>query len=86
MAGNAHPAGIATAPRCNVALCADVFAARRVLKEPRQDRRHLTPGQQAAIVASVQDWERAHPNGGDKKPDQVSQKALEPKTTKDRSR
>lgn len=28
-------------------------------------RRHLTPGQQAAIVASVQDWSKAHKPGGD---------------------
>lgn len=28
-------------------------------------RRHLTPGQQAAIVASAQDWAKAHARGGD---------------------
>jgi ParB-like chromosome segregation protein Spo0J len=28
-------------------------------------RRHLTPGQQAAIVASAQDWSKAHMRGGD---------------------
>ena len=27
-------------------------------------RRHLTPGQQAAIVASAQDWASAHHQGG----------------------
>lgn len=30
-------------------------------------RRHLTPGQQAAIVACVQDWAKAHSHGGDRK-------------------
>lgn len=33
-------------------------------------RRHLTAGQQAAIVASAQDWERAQGRGGDRKSDQ----------------
>jgi len=33
-------------------------------------RRHLTPGQQAAIVASAQDWTRAQANGGDRRSDQ----------------
>jgi hypothetical protein len=33
-------------------------------------RRHLTPGQQAAIVASAQDWTRAQGVGGDRKSDQ----------------
>lgn len=33
-------------------------------------RRHLTPGQQAAIVASAQDWTRAQSAGGDRKSDQ----------------
>ena len=33
-------------------------------------RRHMTPGQQAAIVASAQDWARAQGNGGDRKSDQ----------------
>ncbi|CAG9241114.1 hypothetical protein BDI4_100052 [Burkholderia diffusa] len=28
-------------------------------------RRHLTPGQQAAIVAAAQDWAQAHGRGGD---------------------
>ena len=35
-------------------------------------RRHLTPGQQAAIVASAQDWSRAHGLGGDRKSDQAA--------------
>jgi len=35
-------------------------------------RRHLTPGQQAAIVASAQDWSRAHSIGGDRKSDQAA--------------
>lgn len=30
-------------------------------------RRHLTPGQQAAIVASAQDWANAQTHGGDRK-------------------
>lgn len=30
-------------------------------------RRHLSPGQQAVIVASVQDWARAYGHGGDRK-------------------
>lgn len=29
-------------------------------------RRHLTPGQQAAIVACVQDWAKAHTHGGNR--------------------
>jgi len=33
-------------------------------------RRHLTPGQQAAIVASAQDWANAQKHGGDRKSDQ----------------
>jgi len=33
-------------------------------------RRHMTPGQQAAIVASAQDWSKAHERGGDRKSDQ----------------
>lgn len=33
-------------------------------------RRHLTPGQQAAIVASAQDWAKAQDHGGDRKTDQ----------------
>lgn len=33
-------------------------------------RRHLTPGQQAAIVASAQDWAQAQGRGGDRKSDQ----------------
>jgi hypothetical protein len=35
-------------------------------------RRHLAPGQQAAIVASAQDWSRAHSVGGDRKSDQAA--------------
>ena len=33
-------------------------------------RRHMTPGQQAAIVASAQDWMKAHRHGGDRRSDQ----------------
>lgn len=33
-------------------------------------RRHMTPGQQAAIVASAQDWASAHGRGGDRKSNQ----------------
>ncbi len=33
-------------------------------------RRHMTPGQQAAIVASAQDWSKANSHGGDRKSDQ----------------
>ncbi len=33
-------------------------------------RRHMTAGQQAAIVASAQDWMRAHSRGGDRRSDQ----------------
>lgn len=33
-------------------------------------RRHLLPGQQAAIVASVQNWANANGKGGDRKSDQ----------------
>jgi len=33
-------------------------------------RRHLSPGQQAAIVASAQDWAKAEVRGGDRKTDQ----------------
>lgn len=33
-------------------------------------RRHMTPGQQAAIVASAQDWAKAQSRGGDRKSDQ----------------
>lgn len=33
-------------------------------------RRHMTPGQQAAIVASAQDWAKANARGGDRKSDQ----------------
>lgn len=35
-------------------------------------RRHLTPGQQAAIVASVQSWSEAQPAGRPKKPGNVT--------------
>lgn len=34
-------------------------------------RRHMTAGQQAAIVASAQDWARAQTRGGDRKSDQT---------------
>lgn len=40
-------------------------------------RRHLTPGQQAAIVASAQDWAKAQAHGGDRKADQVATLPLE---------
>lgn len=33
-------------------------------------RRHLSPGQQAAIVASAQDWSRANSHGGSRQSDQ----------------
>lgn len=33
-------------------------------------RRHLTPGQQAAIVASAQDWAKSQTRGGDRRSDQ----------------
>lgn len=33
-------------------------------------RRHLTPGQNAAIVASAQDWARANTHGGDRRSEQ----------------
>lgn len=33
-------------------------------------RRHMSPGQQAAILASAQDWGRAQTRGGDRKTDQ----------------
>lgn len=35
-------------------------------------RRHLSAGQQAAIVASAQDWTRAQGTGGDRKSDQAA--------------
>lgn len=34
-------------------------------------RRHMTAGQQAAIVASATDWAKAHRHGGDRKSDQA---------------
>lgn len=40
-------------------------------------RRHLSPGQQAAIVASAQDWAKAQGHGGDRKSDQVATLPLE---------
>lgn len=46
-------------------------------------RRHLTPGQQAAIVASAQDWAKAQGYGGARKGVQVATLPLE--TIKDRS-
>lgn len=33
-------------------------------------RRHLSPGQQAAIVSSAQDWAKAHTHGGVRQPEQ----------------
>jgi hypothetical protein len=33
-------------------------------------RRHMSPGQQTAIVASAQDWAKAQPRGGDRRSDQ----------------
>ncbi len=35
-------------------------------------RRHLTPGQRTAIVASAQDWATAQTRGGDRKSDQTA--------------
>lgn len=35
-------------------------------------RRHLSPGQQATIVAAAQDWSRAQTRGGDRKSDQTA--------------
>ena len=35
-------------------------------------RRHMTAGQQAAIVASAQDWSNAQTHGGDRKTDQAA--------------
>lgn len=35
-------------------------------------RRHMSPGQQAAIVASAQDWAKAQAHGGDRKSDQAA--------------
>jgi hypothetical protein len=40
-------------------------------------RRHLSPGQQAAIVATVQDWAKAQPHGGDRRSDQAATLPLE---------
>lgn len=40
-------------------------------------RRHMTPGQQAAIVASAQDWAKAQPHGGDRRSDQAATLPLE---------
>lgn len=40
-------------------------------------RRHMTPGQQAAIVASAQDWARAQTHGGSRRGDQVAILPLE---------
>ena len=37
------------------------------------ERRHLTPSQRAAIVASLQDWEKAQTRGGDRRSDQSTQ-------------
>ena len=49
-------------------------------------RRHLTPSQQAVIVASVQDWGKAQKAGGDRKSDQVPQIALDSDTIKSRAK
>jgi FtsZ-binding cell division protein ZapB len=46
-------------------------------------RRHLSPGQQAAIVSSAQDWAKAQSHGGDRKSDQAATLPLE--TVKDRA-
>ena len=46
-------------------------------------RRHLTPGQQAAIMASAQDWAKAQTHGGDRKTDQAATLPLE--SIKDRA-
>lgn len=40
-------------------------------------RRHMTAGQQAAIVASAQDWAKAQTHGGSRKADQVDACPLE---------
>lgn len=40
-------------------------------------RRHLTPGQQAAIVASTQDWAKAQTHGGTRRSGQVATLPLE---------
>ena len=40
-------------------------------------RRHMTPGQQAAIVASTQDWARTQKHGGDRKADQEARLHLD---------
>lgn len=45
-------------------------------------RRHMTPGQQAAIVASAQDWEKAQTHGGDRKSDQGATLHLETSETR----
>lgn len=40
-------------------------------------RRHLTPGQHAAIVASITNWAEAQRHGGDRRSDQVATLPLE---------
>lgn len=40
-------------------------------------RRHMTTGQQAAIVASAQDWAQAQAHGGNRRADQVATLPLE---------
>lgn len=40
-------------------------------------RRHMSPGQQAAIVASATDWAKAQTHGGDRRSDQVELVPLE---------
>jgi hypothetical protein len=46
-------------------------------------RRHLSAGQQATIVASVKDWDKAHAHGGARRGDQGATLHLE--TVKDRA-
>jgi hypothetical protein len=46
-------------------------------------RRHLSTGQQATIVASVKDWDKAHAHGGNRRGDQGATLHLE--TVKDRA-
>lgn len=48
-------------------------------------RRHLTPGQQAAIVASAQDWTQAQGRGGDRKSDQSTRMSFDLSTTEQRA-
>ena len=48
-------------------------------------RRHLSAGQQAAIVASAQDWAKAQTRGGDRKSEQIKVSADTLKTAEDRA-